>query len=66
MTEHRIMVVGDEGPAGVGLGIAAECHRQNALIMRGGEREAAVKAYRAITGEEPHKRVMSFVPEHAK
>lgn len=62
----KIMVVGEDGPAGVALGIAAECHRQNAVMMKGEERTAAVKAYQAITGEEPGKRVVSQQPEYGK
>lgn len=67
MSEAKIMRVG-EGASGVPLGIAAECHRQNALALsldfEGKQRARA--AYVALTGMEPARRDLNaYIPEYA-
>jgi enoyl-[acyl-carrier-protein] reductase (NADH) len=71
MSDHRIMVVGSNDAQGVALGIAAECHRQNAMlkIYTDCKEQAAhsAKLYEAITGDKPHKRKLDeHIPEYAK
>lgn len=73
MTTSRIMLVGDDDtPAAVALGIAVECHRQNALALKGDAKrkdqaDSAARAYEAITGQKPHKRKLSqSVPEYGE
>ena len=69
--EPRIMVVGNDDAQGVALGIAAECHRQNAMrkIYTDCKEQAelSAKLFEEITGDKPHKRKLDeHIPEYAK
>ena len=71
MFDYRIMLVGEANASGVALGIAAECHRQNALLKNYTElKEQALisaKLYEEITGEKPKKRKLDeTIPEYSK
>lgn len=65
------MLAGYDDARGVALGIAAECHRQNALMKPYTEwkEQAAISAklYEEITGEKPKKRKLDeTIPEYSK